>query len=981
MSRLRESPDKLFEVFLEVGKSAAEDEEPFILQKYPLDYSDEEVLKSVPKFAFPCDTERTTVDHFTFTLTDVESCFKFGFCRHATGAQTCLCIVSCLPWFEVFYGFLNTLAEITNRSDLNDVTVMLRAAYVQEVPSPGVPVTVVAQQEMFSFTSPDTSKLPSIPASRNLTEYYNAIDVGNMMIIFASMLHERRIVVTSKKLSRLTGVIHAASSLLYPMYWQHLFIPVLPSFLLEYLTAPMPFVIGVHTNLLKKVKESELGDAVLVNADENTVSTEYDDLNDLPDEISSSLKRHMKGEKVKHSMQGSGDVISKTFMMALVKLIGGYRDALMFKEGEPITFNPEAFVQSRPISMQPFLQNILHLQIFQQFINDRLVMLNSGIGFTDIFEKECLLHADKLNAQSRYKEWLHNMKKQGKKLQRGGKDVWSDFKVKVKNQGKKAYSGIKTKIGDMKKDESPFKGSKSTKNLPKESPGLSKDRPSTIVGAPLTTQRPPRPPVSPVSPLGSGKPAMRPKTVRKPSSENRLSRYIKSPEELRVSADDSDVLRYSRVSCNLISDPDIQLAIYKSASAENLPGPDPHLKNSDSSSSDSSVDKEHYSLPCVDGQDDSMEAKKASFISYQSLLDDDDSGIVLTASQTSIDKTESSSSNTNFYAVTIVPPPRPPPRKSKSPKGVRRNDDSPTHRQKTSDSDLPNRQRRSLELATQGSGDLLINLDTPVGSGGDNKPIVSESFESLTSAFDAQGLNSAGDYVKLRDTPVRQDSANRRSINRTPAVKLPPHVTPNRPSIRREQSPVSPDEGEKDVSVFDPLWGNSSPSMHLTTTVEKGSLSSVITTSPQTSHSDSLLKSWEIHHLTPGTNIQSLSYDYGQSGSAVQLPGQGYTNTSLYLSPQPFIQRTVVNTPIKPVNAPTVLKSLPHIPPRPENRPPSQSGLMFTPQLSSCGSILKPQSSSSENLSEKADPFADLVSLNRESTSRQPKQSEWEQFD
>ena len=37
-------------------------------------------------------------------------------------------------------------------------------------------------------------------------------------------------------------------------------------------------------------------------------------------------------------------------------------------------------------------------------------MLNSGIGFTDIFEQECLLHADKLNAQSRYKEWLHNMK-------------------------------------------------------------------------------------------------------------------------------------------------------------------------------------------------------------------------------------------------------------------------------------------------------------------------------------------------------------------------------------------------------------------------------------------------------------------------------------------------------------------------------------------------------------------------------------------
>ena len=53
---------------------------------------------------------------------------------------------------------------------------------------------------------------------------------------------------------------------------------------------------------------------------------------------------------------------------------------------------------------------VITLFIFFQFINDRLVMLNSGRGFTDIFEQECLLHADKLNAQSRYKEWLHNMK-------------------------------------------------------------------------------------------------------------------------------------------------------------------------------------------------------------------------------------------------------------------------------------------------------------------------------------------------------------------------------------------------------------------------------------------------------------------------------------------------------------------------------------------------------------------------------------------
>ena len=58
----------------------------------------------------------------------------------------------------------------------------------------------------------------------------------------------------------------------------------------------------------------------------------------------------------------------------------------------------------------------------------------------------------------------------------------------------------------------------------------------------------------------------------------RLTRYVTSPDELRLSADDSDILLYNRVSCNLVNDPDIQSAIFKSASAENLPKSDPLLQ-------------------------------------------------------------------------------------------------------------------------------------------------------------------------------------------------------------------------------------------------------------------------------------------------------------------------------------------------------------------------------------------------------------------
>ncbi|XP_052789027.1 DENN domain-containing protein 1B-like isoform X10 [Mya arenaria] len=991
MSRIRENPDKLFEVFFEIGKPT-EDAAPFILQKYPLDFNDEEVIKSVPKFAFPCNTERytTTVDHFSFVLTDLDSKFKFGYCRHATGAQTCLCIVSFLPWFEVFYNFLNTLAEITNRTDDNDLTPMLRNAYVQEVPTPGLPVTIVAGQEMLSFKAPDANKLPSIPASRNLLEYYNAIDTEKMMMIFASMLHERRIIVTSKKLSRLTAVIHAAGCLLYPMYWQHLYIPVLPEFLIDYLTAPMPFVIGVHSTLMERALKMELGDAVIVDADKNEITTEYNDIENLPDEMASYLKRHLKGEKVKASMLGSGDAISKTFMMSLVKLIGGYRDALKFTEGDPITFNPEAFVQSRPASMQPFLENMLCLQIFQQFINERLDMLNIGRGFADIFEQECLVHADKLNAQTRYNEWLGKMKKQGKKLQRGGKYAWSDFKVKarpammeargfmdtvshrVKTQGKKAYSKAKTKISDLTK--------------------------------------PPRPlPSRPLSPSGSGSP---------PEIRSTFVSHINKTQR-QASADDNDVMVYNRVSCNLMGDPDIQ-NMFKSASAENLPKKDIYLQSGESSdtlTSSSSVEGDllHHNIPSADRNIDHSPTPKGDNSIYTHLIEDDDSGIVMrTGSQSSLEqmkldakfetKFESNytahgkgSSGSLHDSKEDQKPPIAPPRphhvrKSVSPNvtnspamgdrlirpGMARERPKPAPRRLSMENQgLPTPQpRKDVPASPIAGGDALIDFN--VGSSGGGYDIATEF----------SNVDAAGDYVLLKEpTQVAKDHVDgvqrdprRGSISRTPAVKYGQNNTPKRPSIRRGQSPISPGDPNQSSSLldFDPLLDSFSETkkQEIPRNQSGGSINSNI---PNESE-DSLLKVWDIGHLTnlstntPNKPSTQSTFVYGHQPT----PSPRNQPISRFYSPQaqPMTNRQTVHYPIGFQNTNSNLnrEPTPQIPSKTANR---NSYVGLSSQSASAGSLGN----------QSKDPFADLLSLNQSETGtsisqqeKPQKASAWETF-
>uniref|UniRef100_A0A452J4W2 UDENN domain-containing protein n=1 Tax=Gopherus agassizii TaxID=38772 RepID=A0A452J4W2_9SAUR len=251
-SRIKQNPETTFDLVLKVKCQASENEDPVVLWKFPEDFGDQEMLQSVPKFCFPFDVERVSQNqvgqHFTFVLTDIESKQKFGFCRLTSGGKVCLCIVSYLPWFEVYYKLLNTLADYLAKEQENDLNDMLKSLYSHPVPKANTPVSLNVHSY---FITPDLTGLPTIPESRNLTEYFVAVDVNNMMQLYASMLHERRIIIISSKLSTLTACVHGSAALLYPMYWQHIYIPVLPPHLLDYCCAPMPYLIGVHLSLIE----------------------------------------------------------------------------------------------------------------------------------------------------------------------------------------------------------------------------------------------------------------------------------------------------------------------------------------------------------------------------------------------------------------------------------------------------------------------------------------------------------------------------------------------------------------------------------------------------------------------------------------------------------------------------------------------------------------------------------------------------------
>ena len=419
-------------------------DQPWILQSYPANYKDKEAerLRSVPQFTFPCATNVTAVQHFSFVLTNLEAQWTFGFCRYAPNSETALCFLSCLPWHEVFFKLLNQCAELVTSTGPGDsLTTFLSAVHQARLPLPGLVFHVQwAESRVFTAATPSTFHLPSIPENRNLTEYFNAVDAHSMLVIFASMLYERRILVTSKKLSRLSACVQAANSLIYPMFWQHIFIPVLPAQLMDYLSAPMPFLIGVPDPLMKRIKRAELGEVVILDADNNMVETPFDDLDSIPSEVLSNLRRSLK--------PGTGllgDSVARAFLQALVHLIGGYRDALKYRQGEKITFSEEAFVMSRSASLQPFLEQMLQLQLFRQFIEERLDLLNTGKGFSDEFELECVVFTEKHNKKfkNQYSALTHNVKKESMAMAKAVKDKANPAMKAMKDGGKAAKDSLK----------------------------------------------------------------------------------------------------------------------------------------------------------------------------------------------------------------------------------------------------------------------------------------------------------------------------------------------------------------------------------------------------------------------------------------------------------------------------------------------------------------------------------------------------------
>ncbi|XP_057467763.1 uncharacterized protein LOC130757121 [Actinidia eriantha] len=206
-----------------------------------------------------------------------------------------------------------------------------------------------------------------------------SLRLEHVLTLFAGALLEKQIVVVSSNLGILSGSVLSIIPLIRPYRWQSLLMPVLPNDMLEFLDAPVPYVVGVKNKTTEV--QSKLTNAILVDTNKNQVrSPTIPQLPRQKDLYSSLSPHHAKlvGESFlgrKRPVYECTDVqveAAKGFLAVL----RSYLDSLCYNLRSHTITNvqsnddkvslllKESFIESFPSRDRPFMKLFLDTQLF-----------------------------------------------------------------------------------------------------------------------------------------------------------------------------------------------------------------------------------------------------------------------------------------------------------------------------------------------------------------------------------------------------------------------------------------------------------------------------------------------------------------------------------------------------------------------------------------------------------------------------------------
>ncbi|PIN88615.1 hypothetical protein AB205_0206340 [Aquarana catesbeiana] len=111
----------------------------------------------------------------------------------------------------------------------------------------------------------------SLPISNcSVALLFRQLGITNVLCLFCAALTEHKILFLSRSYQRLTEGCRALLAIMFPLRYSFTYVPILPAQLLEVLSTPTPFIIGVSA--LFRSETQDLLDVVIADLDGGTVT-------------------------------------------------------------------------------------------------------------------------------------------------------------------------------------------------------------------------------------------------------------------------------------------------------------------------------------------------------------------------------------------------------------------------------------------------------------------------------------------------------------------------------------------------------------------------------------------------------------------------------------------------------------------------------------------------------------------------------------
>ncbi|CAM4572972.1 unnamed protein product [Lepidochelys olivacea] len=416
-----------------------------IIQRFPQkDWDDTPFPQGIELFCQPAgwqlSRERKQPTFFVVVLTDIDSerhycsCLTFyeaeinlqgtketegeeeesGLIQPAeVFAPKSLVLVSRLDYPEIFRACLGLIYTV----HVDSLSVSLESL-IANLCSCLVPA-VGGSQKLFSLGAGDRQLIQtplhdSLPVtSTSVALLFQQLGIQNVLSLFCAVLTENKVLFHSASFQRLSDACRALESLMFPLKYSYPYIPILPAQLLEVLSSPTPFIIGVHSIFCADIHE--LLDVIIADLDGGTIKIpECIHLSQLPEPLlhqtqtALSLVLHPDLETADYAFPPPRTALSHSkmldkevraiFLRLFAQLFQGYRSCLQLIRihAEPVIhFHKAAFLGQRGLIENDFLTKILNGMAFAGFVSERGPPYRS----CDLFDELVAFEVERIKAE------------------------------------------------------------------------------------------------------------------------------------------------------------------------------------------------------------------------------------------------------------------------------------------------------------------------------------------------------------------------------------------------------------------------------------------------------------------------------------------------------------------------------------------------------------------------------------------------------